>query len=102
MTYHRGFTLLELLVVLAIVGILAAVAYPSYQDSVRQANRLPMLLRSCKEYLQLRSDISSQTANTQQHCPALALRQILMLLMSTTSQQGIVMRPIMTQLYALK
>lgn len=34
-----GFSLLELLVALAIVGILATVAYPSYQDSVRKANR---------------------------------------------------------------
>ncbi len=36
---NSGFSLLELLVALAIVGILASVAYPSYQDSVRQANR---------------------------------------------------------------
>ena len=36
---HSGFSLLELLVVLVIVGILASVAYPSYVDSVRKANR---------------------------------------------------------------
>ncbi|MDF3935391.1 type IV pilin protein [Pseudomonas citronellolis] len=35
----RGFTLLELMVVLAIVGILASVAYPSYLEQVRRANR---------------------------------------------------------------
>jgi type IV pilus assembly protein PilE len=37
--YLKGFSVLELIVVLAIVGILASVAYPSYQDSVRKANR---------------------------------------------------------------
>ncbi len=36
---HRGFTLIELMVVVAVVAVLTMIAYPSYQNYVVRANR---------------------------------------------------------------
>ncbi len=57
--YERGFTLLELMVVMAVMLILAAIAVPSYLSSVKKAKEA--VLR--EDLHTLRSAIDSYTAD---------------------------------------
>lgn len=77
----KGFTLVELMIVIAIIGILAAVGYPAYTSSIKKSNRADAIA----SLLDLKGRMEEYYMNNDSYAGA----SITALMGGTQSQEGL-------------
>jgi type IV pilus assembly protein PilE len=88
---ERGFTLVEMLIAVAIIGIITMIAYPSYQDSVRKTRRsdgiaAALAIQVAQEKFRGSCPFYAQNLGTTNTCGASAALSTVQA--DTTSQDG--------------
>ncbi len=56
---HKGMTLIEIILVVAIIGILAAITYPNYSDYIRKGHRRQAMADMAKVQLYLEENYNN-------------------------------------------
>jgi len=67
---QRGFTLIELMITLVVVGILAAIAYPAYTEQVRKTRRSDAMAALMRTAQVLERCYTEFNAYNDTNCPA--------------------------------